>query len=95
MLIISGYLLVPVDQRDAFVAAHADLVARARAFPGCLDLAISADSVDPTRINNVELWSSEANLAAWRKISDPPASTFNIQTNTVQKHVISHSGPPF
>lgn len=42
--------------RDRFVAAHADLVARARAAPGCLDIAISADVLDRRRANNYERW---------------------------------------
>ncbi len=32
-----------------------DLVNRARAFDGCIDLAITADTVDPRRINNLEV----------------------------------------
>ena len=37
-----------------------DLVTRARDAPGCLDLAITADSVGPARINNFDLWESRA-----------------------------------
>ena len=37
-----------------------NLVTRAREAPGYLDLAITADSVDPTRINNFERWESRA-----------------------------------
>jgi len=95
MLIIAGHLKVPAAQRQAFVDAFADLVVRARAFPGCLDLAVSADPVDPTRINNMELWRSEADLAAWRKISNPPRIDIKIESDNVRKHYISHSGSPF
>jgi quinol monooxygenase YgiN len=37
-----------------------DPLTRARDAPGCLGLAITADSVDPTRINNFERWESQA-----------------------------------
>jgi hypothetical protein len=51
MIIIAGYELVSVKQRDTWVAAFRDLVTRAREFDGCLHVAITADSVDPERIN--------------------------------------------
>ncbi len=54
MLIIAGHVQVAEERRDALVATFADLVRRARAAPGCLDVAITADSVDPRRINNFE-----------------------------------------
>lgn len=95
MIIIAGFLTVPRDQRQTFVDAHVDLVARARAYPGCLDLAISADPVDPTRVNNIELWRSEADLDAWRLVSNPPKIAVHIESDNVQKHHISHSGSPF
>ncbi len=53
MIIIAGYELVAVEERDKYVAAHRDLVSRARDFDGCIYVAITADSVDPERINNV------------------------------------------
>jgi len=95
VIIIAGHLKVAAAQRQAFVDAHADLVAQARRFPGCLDLAITADSVDATRINNMELWRSEADLEAWRKVCKPPKIDVRIESDSVRKHHISHSGPPF
>ncbi len=56
MIIIAGYTLTDADKRDSAVAAHAEMVARSRKHDGCLDLAISADSVDPERINIFEHW---------------------------------------
>ena len=53
MIIIAGYELVDVQERDKYVAAHRDLVSRAREFDGCIHVAITADSVDPERINSV------------------------------------------
>jgi quinol monooxygenase YgiN len=94
-LIIAGYLMVPAKQRQAFVDAHADLIKRARAQPGCLDLSISPDPLDTTRVNMVELWQSEEFLEAWRKISNPPKTGIPIEGGAIQKHHISRSGPPF
>lgn len=95
MLIIAGHITMRHERRQAFVDAFAELVVRARAFPGCLDLAITADPVDPTRVNNFELWRSEADLAAWRKVSNPPKTGIPIESDHVMKYFISSSAPPF
>ncbi|CAN7430811.1 antibiotic biosynthesis monooxygenase [Bosea sp. LjRoot90] len=72
MIIIAGYTLTEADKRDAAVAAHAEMVARARQHEGCLDLSISADSVDPERINIFERWRDHQPLDAWREVANPP-----------------------
>lgn len=72
MIIIAGYSLTEADQRDAAVNAFAGMVARAREHESCLDVAISADSVDPERINVFELWQDQQALDAWRKVARPP-----------------------
>lgn len=49
-----------------------ELVKRARQAPGCLDLAITADPLDASRINNFERWESQEALDAWRAVAAPP-----------------------
>ena len=73
MIIIAGYSLTQnAIERDAAVAAFADMVTRARKADGCLDVAISADSVDPERINVLECWRDQEALKAWRKVAKGP-----------------------
>jgi quinol monooxygenase YgiN len=72
MIIIAGHTLNDPDKRDAAIAGFADLIARARKFDGCLDFAISADSVDPARANLFECWRDQKALNAWRKIAKGP-----------------------
>ena len=62
MLIIAGHTEVDPNDRDEPLALVRDLVTRARDAPGRLDLAITADSVDPTRINTFERWESQEAL---------------------------------
>ena len=70
MIIISGYACAKnVEQRDANVAAFAPMVERARKQDGCLDMAITADSLDPTRSNIIEIWRDEPAWKAWRKVA--------------------------
>ncbi|MCL4301792.1 MAG: antibiotic biosynthesis monooxygenase [Anaerolineae bacterium] len=73
MIIIAGHSRAKnTHDRDAIVAAFADMVERARKQDGCLDLSISSDSVDPERINVFECWRDQQSLDAWRKIAKPP-----------------------
>lgn len=72
MIIIAGYTITEADKRDAAVATFADMVGRARRHDGCLDLSISADPVDPARINLFECWRDRRSLDAWRKVAKGP-----------------------
>lgn len=72
MIIIAGHELVEAEQRDAFVAAFRDLITRARDFDGCIHVSITADSVDPERVNVTEVWRDADALNKWRKRAKPP-----------------------
>ena len=72
MIIIAGYSLAQRDKRDAAVEAFSAMVERARKQDGCLDLSISADSVDPERINIFECWRDQQSWKAWCKIARAP-----------------------
>lgn len=95
MLIIAGWLAVDPAQRDDFVDSHRKLIERSRHALGCLDLAISADPMDPARVNLLERWDNEQHLAAWRAIADPPEPVAEVLGGDVQKYQISSAGPPF
>lgn len=66
MVIVAGHLLVDAVERDAYLATCRAVVEQARAAPGCLDFALSADLVDERRINIVERWESQAAVEAFR-----------------------------
>lgn len=92
MIIIAGHLLVEPAERDAYVAAHRDLVTRARAFDGCLHVAITADSVDPARIDNVEVWRDVDALDSWRGQADAPGRVRRRRRRTCPPHLAT-DGP--
>ena len=71
MIIIAGHELVDAARRDTFVAAFRDLVTRARDFDGCIHVAITADSVDPERVNVIEVWRDDEALKKWRRRAKP------------------------
>jgi quinol monooxygenase YgiN len=66
MLIIAGHLIVAASDRDRYVADCAPAVAAARSADGCLDFALSADVLDPTRVNVFERWQTRDSLEAFR-----------------------------
>lgn len=72
MIIIAGYTLTDSDKRDASVEAFAEMVEQARKRDGCLDFSISADSVEPDRVNLFECWRDQQSLDAWRKVAKAP-----------------------
>jgi quinol monooxygenase YgiN len=95
MLIIAGHVQVAPERRDALVAEFADLVRRARAAPGCLDVAITADSVDPGRINNFERWASQDDLDHWRSIAHAPDRGDEMLDVQVSLFDAAGERPPF
>ena len=66
MLIVAGYLVVDPSQRDSYLEGCRAVVRQARKAPGCLDFAISADVIEPDRIDIFERWESRAALDEFR-----------------------------
>lgn len=66
MIIIAGALWVAAEERAAYLARDASVVAHARSVPGCFDFALSADAVDPRRINVYERWEDDEVLRRFR-----------------------------
>nr|BBH87395.1 antibiotic biosynthesis monooxygenase [Thermosporothrix sp. COM3] len=95
MLIIAGYLKVDPARRDEYISAHQDLLRRGRAAPGCLDLAISADSLDPGRVNNFERWESREHLDAWRKVAAAPNTGISFIGGYMMEYTVVDECPPF
>jgi quinol monooxygenase YgiN len=95
MVIIAGHLLVEEAERDNYVAAHRDLVSRARTFDGCIALAITADTVDPRRINNLEIWRDAEALESWRSQANPPDTGVEPIEVQVQRYNATDGGPLF
>lgn len=95
MIIISGYMIVDETSRDDAVDAHRDLVARARAFDGCIDLAISPDALDPARINNHEVWQDAQALDSWRAQADPPPLDAEPREIVMKRYDAADGGPLF
>ena len=66
MVIVAGHMVVDPSQRGSYLADCVSVVEQARRAPGCLDFAISADLVEPGRIDIFERWESQAAVEAFR-----------------------------
>ena len=60
MVIVAGHITVDPEQRESYLAGSMSVVEKARRADGCLDFAITADLLDPGRVNLFERWESQA-----------------------------------
>ena len=66
MVIVAGHIIVEPDQRESYLASCVSVVEQARGTAGCLDFAITADLIEPGRVNIFEHWESRAAFEAFR-----------------------------
>jgi quinol monooxygenase YgiN len=65
-VVVAGHLMVDPADRTAYLEDCRSVVQEARQAEGCLDFAISADLVDPGRINILERWESQKAVESFR-----------------------------
>ena len=66
MVIVAGHVVVAPTERDDYLSGCVEVVRQARQTPGCLDFALTADLIEPGRINIFERWESQAAVEAFR-----------------------------
>jgi quinol monooxygenase YgiN len=66
MVIVAGHVTVEPRQCESYLAGCVCIVEQARGAAGCLDVAITADLIDPSRVNIFERWESQAALETFR-----------------------------
>lgn len=89
MIIVTGHLVVDPADRDRAVELSREAVIAARATPGCIDFAVSADSVEPDRVNISERWIDRHALDAFRG-SGPEGEVGNlIRDFAVAEHEVT------
>lgn len=84
MVIVAGHLMVAPEQRDEYVTACIT-VEQARRADGCLDFALTADSVDPGRVNVFERWVSQAAVGGFRGSGPEDGSTPPVLASSVSE----------
>jgi quinol monooxygenase YgiN len=66
VIIVAGSVHVDPEARDSYLDGCREVVAAARRASGCLDFALSADLLEPGRINVFERWESTEALKRFR-----------------------------
>ncbi|HET7665194.1 MAG TPA: antibiotic biosynthesis monooxygenase family protein [Mycobacterium sp.] len=66
MVIVAGHVVVNPESREDYLKGCIEVVRQARRAPGCLDYALSADVLEPGRVNIFERWESSAAVEAFR-----------------------------
>jgi quinol monooxygenase YgiN len=66
MVIVAGHITVDPEQRESYLAGPVSVVEPARRAAGCLDFAVTADLLDPGRVNLFERWESQAAVETFR-----------------------------
>jgi hypothetical protein len=72
MVIVAGHITVDPERRESYLAGSMSVVERARRADGCLDSAITADLLDPSRVNLFE-----------RSLSDPRRANTTVLSSDV------------
>lgn len=85
MILVAGALFVDPAGREEYLAGCRSVVEQARAAVGCLDFALSADLVDPRRINVYERWADGASLQRFRGSGPSDDQNDAIQDADVQE----------
>lgn len=66
MVIVAGHVVVDPAERDDYLSGCVAVVRQARHAPGCLDFSLTADLIEPGRVNVFERWESQAAVEAFR-----------------------------
>ena len=97
MVVVAGHCRFPAEHRDAALAGYRTLIEAARRAPGCIDLSIAADPIDPERIDICEIWAGEEHLDAWRRKAPHPKVPRGVQATELEvwEYVVANRRAPF
>jgi quinol monooxygenase YgiN len=89
MVIVAGHVIVAPQERENYLTGCAEVVRQAREAPGCLDFALTADLLDPGRVNIFERWESQAAVNAFRGGGPSDEQQGTIQSAAVSEYDVA------
>ena len=95
MVIVAGHITVEPQQRESYLAGCVSVVEQARGAAGCLDFAITADLIDPGRINIFERWESQAAVETFRGSGPSDVQGAAMRSVSVAEYDIADVRPLF
>ncbi|MDO9174709.1 MAG: antibiotic biosynthesis monooxygenase [Actinomycetota bacterium] len=93
MIIVAGALHVDPQQRQAYLDSCIEVTVAARRAPGCVDFHLSADPIEPGRINVFEQWESVEAVEQFRGAGPSSEQAATILAASVFQHEIHRSTP--
>ena len=89
MIIVAGKLYVNPERRADYLEESVAVVVAARAASGCVDFHLSADPLDPNRINVFEQWESVAAVETFRGTGPSTEQRSVIDDAQVHQYLIA------
>ncbi|BCB81812.1 antibiotic biosynthesis monooxygenase [Phytohabitans flavus] len=89
MIIVAGWIKVDPAARESYLDGCRAVLEQARAAAGCLDFSLTADLLEPWRINVFERWESDEDLARFRGSGPDEEQATQILDASVAKYRIS------
>jgi quinol monooxygenase YgiN len=95
MVIVAGHITVDPEPRESYLAGSVRVVEKARRAAGCLDFAITADLLEPGRVNLFERWESQAAVKAFRGSGPSNKQSAAVLSGSVAEYDIADVRPLF
>jgi quinol monooxygenase YgiN len=95
MVIVAGDITVDPERRESYLAGSVSVVEKARRADGCLDFAITADLLDPSRVNLFERWESQAAVKTFRRRAPRNKQGAAMLAASVAEYDIADARPLF
>ena len=89
VIIVTGWLEVGAEQRDSYLSDCLAIIEAARRAQGCIDFHLSADPIDPDRINVFEQWENVEAVDRFRDSGPSGDQQDSIIAAHVQQHEIA------
>lgn len=91
MIIVSGQITVDPESQGGYLDECREVIVAARQAPGCVDFHLSADPLEPGRINIYEHWESVEAVESFRGAGPSSDQTIAIREAAVFQHEIATS----
>ena len=92
VIIVSGWLRVLPEQRQAYLDGCRPVIEAARAAAGCVEVHLGADPIDPERIVVFEQWASAAHVEDFRATDGPKPTHLDAVVDAhVEQHDVARS----
>jgi quinol monooxygenase YgiN len=91
VIIVAGSVYVNEADRDGYLDGCREVIVAARSSPGCIDFHLSADPIEPDRINVFEQWESVDAVEVFRGSGPSTEQTASIRRAAVYQHETASS----